>query len=628
MAEAISDGDYGRAAITPTTAIAGRRGQWEIVYTVGKCGIREGGGIRITTPRKGLDRWEMGKVTAFCDTPDVTLEVVTEKSDPPTYHHSNYEAADVIVYGGHLESGSRVRVLLGSTGGYVSGRFVMALAQTHASKASFHVYVDPQGNGRFSRERTREEAYQEVEGPLTVDVKPGPAARIRCTVRSAPAPGQDLIGVVAVEDALENTIAEGAFDVVLHNEFGSVEAPAEVRKGRGKQGVRFRVKAPDEGVAYLGASCWQQQAYGVSNPVAPGFLSGGKQIYFGDLHVMTGSMGNPFMDGTTEGGLRYARDVFGMDFCGITNSIRPDRWHEDREVFRAYNEDHAFVTMPAYENGFVTGHKNVYFREEPEAVTRARSAEEMWRILTGKACTVISHHTNVPSETDPIRAWGPEDLSTINPRFERLIEICQNRGSFEHDQTGGEVAFGGYGSSIRDALALGLRLGFVGGTDTHRGLPGLPFSSPAGKDARSDPTGGMTAVMAMELTREAIWDALMARRCYATTSVRMLLDFSVNGLEMGTERRITASNRGRFRRRDLSVHAIGVGPLARAVVVRNGVEVYEEMLSGMEAEVRWEDPESLAKIRNKGIRGAYYYAKVYQQDGNVAWSSPVWLTYG
>ena len=111
MTRAISGSDCGRATISPGTAIAGRRGQWEIDYTVGACGIREGGGIRIATPRKGLDRWEMGKVTAFCDNADVHLEVVTEKSDPPTYHHSNYEAADVIVYGGHLEPGSRVRVV-------------------------------------------------------------------------------------------------------------------------------------------------------------------------------------------------------------------------------------------------------------------------------------------------------------------------------------------------------------------------------------------------------------------------------------------------------------------------------------------------------------------------------------
>ena len=63
-------------------------------------------------------------------------------------------------------------------------------------------------------------------------------------------------------------------------------------------------------------------------------------------------------------------------------------------------------------------------------------------------------------------------------------------------------------------------------------------------------------------------------------------------------------------------------------IVRNGEEVHEERVSGMEAEVTWEDAETLAKVRDKGVRGVYYYAKVYQEDGGIAWGSPVWLTYG
>ena len=43
---------------------------------------------------------------------------------------------------------------------------------------------------------------------------------------------------------------------------------------------------------------------------------------------------------------------------------------------------------------------------------------------------------------------GISQISTINPKFERLVEICQNRGSFERDEIGDEVSFGGFGSSI------------------------------------------------------------------------------------------------------------------------------------------------------------------------------------
>jgi hypothetical protein len=41
--------------------------------------------------------------------------------------------------------------------------------------------------------------------------------------------------------------------------------------------------------------------------------------------------------------------------------------------------------------------------------------------------------------------------------------------------------------------------------------------------------GGLTAVLAAARTREAIWDALRARRTYATTGARLLLDVVANG---------------------------------------------------------------------------------------------------
>jgi hypothetical protein len=46
---------------------------------------------------------------------------------------------------------------------------------------------------------------------------------------------------------------------------------------------------------------------------------------------------------------------------------------------------------------------------------------------------------------------------------------------------------------------------------------------------------GITAVYAAELTREALWEALAARRCYATSGERILLQVEVDGHLMGEE---------------------------------------------------------------------------------------------
>ena len=44
----------------------------------------------------------------------------------------------------------------------------------------------------------------------------------------------------------------------------------------------------------------------------------------------------------------------------------------------------------------------------------------------------------------------------------------------------------------------------------------------------------MAVVLAVENTREEIWDALYARRTYATTGARIVLDFKVNQQHMGS----------------------------------------------------------------------------------------------
>ena len=618
----------GNATITPTIAYAGTRGRWDIEYTAGEAGIKQGGSLRLVPPHKaGGTFWELGKVMAFCDNPAVCLEVRTEKTYPRSYHHSHYPAVTVFVYGADLREGDTVRVVLGAVGGYVSGRLIQTRAQTHAGDAEFELYVDRKGNSHFSGERFRPQAYQKVEGRLTVAVRPAAESRIRCTIRNRPGTDRDLIGVVSVEDEHQNPIRDETYDICLSAESGALQAPQKITKPAGEDGVRFTVKVQDATTDRVAATCWENNVAGVSNPVCPGFCATGHRIYFGDMHVMTGACG-PSLYGDTESALRYARDVFGLDFTSVTNWSPERNWPADKELFKKHNKDHEFVTLPGYENGLRTGHKNVYFLCEDTPVRPARTYGELFEFLADRECLVISHHPNTTSETDPEESWGPVQLESINPRYERLIEICQNRGSFEVDEVGGEVSFGGYGSSIGDCLSAGLRLGFVGGTDTHRGRPGSPLSNQSGLDAGQHVTGGITGVLCNELTRPAIWEALKARRCYATTSVRILLDFGVNGLTMGTDALLTEQSRRDFERRTIRVRALGTYPIDRVVIVRNGKEVHSRSVDAVECEVEWDDEQDLSDVTDPAIEGVYYYAKVYQHDRNMAWASPVWLTHG
>ena len=121
---------------------------------------------------------------------------------------------------------------------------------------------------------------------------------------------------------------------------------------------------------------------------------------------------------------------------------------------------------------------------------------------------------------------------------------------------------------------------------------------------------GLTAVFAPELTRESVFDALRARRCYATTGVRILMDFEVNGLGMGQQGAFARPARVRLR-------VAGTAPLKTLTIVRNNEDVHRVNGTGTDQSVEWADPDVTP--------GSWYYARIEQTDGHFAWASPVWL---
>jgi len=117
------------------------------------------------------------------------------------------------------------------------------------------------------------------------------------------------------------------------------------------------------------------------------------------------------------------------------------------------------------------------------------------------------------------------------------------------------------------------------------------------------------AVRAKALTREAIFDALWNRQTYATTNCRIYMDFTVCGQPMGSQ--IEAKGA-----RPLHVYAASEQPIAAIEIVRNGEDSVRAEPNQMEATFDADDDAS---------GPAYYYARVTRADGQMAWSSPVWV---
>ena len=128
--------------------------------------------------------------------------------------------------------------------------------------------------------------------------------------------------------------------------------------------------------------------------------------------------------------------------------------------------------------------------------------------------------------------------------------------------------------------------------------------------------GGLAAVWAPRLTREALFDALRNRRCYGTTGARIILQFSLDDQPMGS----ILTGYDRERARELVVDVMGTDGVARIEIVRDGkVALVERPLRARDAVgVHWRDETPLAA-------SFCYYVRVVQVDGQRAWSSPIWV---
>ena len=106
------------------------------------------------------------------------------------------------------------------------------------------------------------------------------------------------------------------------------------------------------------------------------------------------------------------------------------------------------------------------------------------------------------------------------------------------------------------------------------------------------------------------------RHSYAATD-NIVLDVRMGAHLMGDEVRAAQPA--------LDVVVLGTAPLDRVEVFRNGSVVHTQRPAGEAAEARfhWQDPAPV-----KGERESYYYVRVIQKNGEMAWGSPFWVAVG
>ncbi len=334
-----------------------------------------------------------------------------------------------------------------------------------------------------------------------------------------------------------------------------------------------------------------------------------ERVFWGDLHVHAydaSEMRTLTPSSDPENVLEFARRA-GLDFAAIASHIftrDPEAastwWPVAKEAIEAVHQEGQLVVFQAYEWRGDGADQNVYFRtprDEPFDPTIGK-IRKLQQLARGQDVFIVPHGHAFDGANPERRVWD------IEPSLTPFVEICSGHSNFEW-----------LGQRF---LSLGGKVGFIGSSDNHAGDPGVPRRVRAygGRfdwmlERRDGATGiGYAAVRAEELTREALWEALRNRHCYATTGARIYADCRIGDAGPGGEIELEEPPRLR-----IEVH--GTADVMRVDVIRGAERLHSEPGDGRDMCFEVADPAPSAE--------ALYYVRVVQVDREYAWTSPIFV---
>lgn len=586
---------FGTAAVTPgRDIVAGEIGTWVYTYTVGKQGISKNGGIRFTFHHSTdwqefqLDKPSMDGFVSVKTTGKAELsQKIIFSSDACWY-------ICVKVEEGFLKEGDKVLFTIGDRAGGSNG----SRAQTFQQKEfKFFVLVDANGNG----------IYFEHPHPPTVRIVGGKSEKLKVLAPSVVYTGESFSVGVRIEDKFHNTAAgySAILSVRIAGETGII-AQDEI-KDTDTAVLRFEnIKIEKPGMYRLEVEDGNGLV-GLSNYIKCTSDRHEDKVFWGDIHAHLGYMDSV---GTVPEFYDYARNVSFLDFTchsehmdsfsGGRQSSFGLQWEIVKEGTRRYHEDGRFVTLLGYENSEIWD-ANIYFPGEDAPWHVDSYAQRLFDFARKHRALVIPHMTTYPQR---VRGY---DWNNYDAEVMPVAEIYSCHGSSEY--FGGEMPLkkcepGGY---IVDALNRGHKLGFIGSGDGHDCMPGNAMLM------ENRCINGLVAVYAKELTREAVFEAIRNRRCYAATNARILAYFSIGETMSGGE-----MEAGYGTPLSIRFTFYGTGDIERTDIVKNGEIIYSRPGNGSSMEVTFED------IPHKVGRN-YYYARMKQKDKEMAWVSPIFV---
>ena len=590
----------GRLTVLPQSVTAGERCTMAITYRPEQA-IQTGGKIRILSP---FSCWGNpgGMLGDRVSTDSATAKLkVTQAPYPMSIRGVMYE---ITVRAGELLPGERVELL--HTDLHTRGIAAQPYIQ---DKVYFLAWEDCDGRGVWN------------SLPLNrcgrFSVVAGTAVKLRLAAQQMSRAGEELTVRLRALDRMNNPVStDGTTVEVLVEQMEGKRlhrTSCRLRDGQGSCVVLL----PDEpGIYRLSASAPGMEVTHLPLCVTEYDES---SLYFGALHGHS-----EISDGTfsMEHYFQYGRDAGLLDFCALTD-------HDWEQLEHSRNHDHVgmkalcrlcdemnapgrYVTIPAYEWMGDEGHMNLYFRGSSDTP-----------ICSGNV-TLFHNHPTYPTAKSLLDQYrGREDVlilphlshgfdwNVYDPALQTAAEIYSQWGYSEYmcacrAEKPGAVHW----------LQEGLRFGFLGGADAHHGMPGQ--TGYLSKYVTLGFREGYTALYADALTRESVFDAMKARHTYATTGERMFLSVTMchkgYAIRMGDAVQLP-EEADTIR---LAIRAGGTKPLTAVRICTPERILYELCPEG---------ESYCGEVELPRVCAAHecYYVKLIQSDGEMAWSSPIWI---
>jgi hypothetical protein len=357
-------------------------------------------------------------------------------------------------------------------------------------------------------------------------------------------------------------------------------------------------------------------------------------IVRGDFHRHTELSwdGGGTNDGSLQDFYRYMIDAASMDFGASTDhqgGAWPYWWWYTQKMTDMYHAPGAYVPIFGYERSvqYPNGHRNMFFAKREESrVTPfllkegaagfglplgpqgdepgvgtgeviANDTKMLYEEIRGRYGLAISHTSGTRMGTD----WRDND-----PALEPVVEIFQGcRTNYEapgapfaadekkdavHIKTAGFHQEGW----VSNAWAKGYKLGVTASSD--HGSTHISYA----------------LVYTADASRQGVLGAIRKRHTYGAMD-NILLDVRMGEHFMGDEFPLAQAQ-------PIRVKARGTRAIARVDVIKDNRIVYSSAPKRQNVELEYTD--------KGGVSGRhFYYVRVQQDDGKVAWASPFFVNY-